>query len=481
MKKSSIFYAFVLVLVLSVYYFDYYKGEEKEKKKDEASILIPFPKDQIIKIELNKGGEEVEVVRDDKSWNLKKPIQDLADETTMDDWLNSLTSEKNTESIGEGETVNWNNYGLEKPKASITVYKNGGEKIQIDLATRKNFEGSSFLRKDQGKLVMVASASWYSLMDKNILGLRDKRVLRKPTTDLQEVYFKRGKELLRLEVKEGLWVINGLTDFKFAQNAVRDLVNAIGEMRATEFATEVTPNDKQKIEMSLTAPQVIAELKFKDGKTWTAEFGVGKDNQWYAWPKDQDKVLKVEKIQIEKITKATVDSLRDREVPFVFKKDEVKKIIVQNAKAPEKSMELAKEGDKWKSSLAGEVDEKVIIDLVDKLSQMRVNDFLDGKGKATGIEPPLQKITLADQEGKTIWSAAIGESYKKKVDKSESKFYFVKTSAYEDVVTVAENSVSALDFSKIIKVDSAKDKPEKDKSEKDRPTETQDNSLDSEK
>jgi hypothetical protein len=463
MKKSHVFYAFVLIFALSVYFFDYHKGEEDKKKKDEAAVLIPYAKDQINKIELKKGDIDIQLVKDDKGWKLTKPLEDLADENIMSDWLNSLTSEKNTDSLGEGETVNWATYGLDKPKASIVVYKASGEKAQIEVSSRKNFEGSSFLRKDQGALVLVATASWQSLLEKTAQELRDKRILRMAMTDVEEVDIKRGKDSLTLQSKEGLWFIKDKINLKLSQNSVREVVNAVSEMRAQEFSLEADPVEKQLIEYGLKSPLLKLEVKFKDAKIWTAEFGQNKDKTWFVWAKDLHKVLKIETTQIDKINKASIDSLRDREAPFVFKKDEIKKVSIQVANQPNKSMELTKDTDKWKSTLPGEVDEKELVSLFNRLSELRVGEFLDGKAKVTGIEPARRKIVLADVEGKQIWSISIGDTYKKKLDKSESQFFYVKTSGYNDVVAVGDANIGSLAFDKIMKSEDAKDKSHENK------------------
>jgi hypothetical protein len=458
MRRSHIFYAFVLIFALSVYYFDYHKGEEDKKKKDEAAVLVPFSKDQINRIELKKNGEDIELVKSEKGWQLKKPLEDLADENAIGDWLNSLTSEKNSDSLGEGETINWVTYGLDKPKATLIVYKVSGEKVQLEVSPRKNFEGSSFLRKDQGSTVLVASANWQSLLEKAVLDLRDKRILRTTMTDVETVDYKRtNNNILSLQNKEGLWFIKDKQALRLSQNSVREIVNAVSEIRAQEFSLETDPDEKQKIEFGLKSPSLIVELKFKDTKAWSAEFGQNKGKTWFVWVKDLHKVLKIDSSQVDKINKATIDSLRDREAPFVFEKEDIKKVSIQVVNQPTKTMELSKEGEKWKSTLAGEVDDKELLSLFHRLSELRVGEFLDSKVKPTGLDPAQQKIVLANGEGKSIFSLEVGNSYKKKVEKTEIQYYYVKTSAYGDIVSVVDSSINGLAFDKIMKKDEPKD------------------------
>jgi hypothetical protein len=304
---------------------------------------------------------------------------------------------------------------------------------------------------------MVASASWPAYLEKTAKDLRDKRILRTPMTEVESANFIQSKNSLFLEVKEGLWFIKDKVSLKLSQNAIREVINAVSEMRAQEFAVENDPNEKEMIDFGLKSPLLKVELKFKGNKSWIAEFGQNKDKTWFAWVKDLHKVLKIENNQINKIVKASEDSLRDRETPFVFKKDEVKKISIQVANQPSKSFELSREGEKWKSNKPGLADDNAISGFLNRLSELRIDEFLDGKSKVQGLEPISRtKIILNDSEGKMIWSMAIGDSFKKKIEKIDKQYYFVKTSAYSDVVALADSSIGSLLFDKLIKSENSK-------------------------
>jgi hypothetical protein len=51
---------------------------------------------------------------------------------------------------------------------------------------------------------------------------------------------------------------------------------------------------------------------------------------------------------------------------------------------------------------------------------------------------------------------AIGDSFKKKIEKIDKQYYFVKTSAYSDVVALADSSIGSLLFDKLIKSENSK-------------------------
>lgn len=95
-KKNHLFYLFVVILAASVYYFDYYKGEKDQEKKDKDAVLIPFLKEEVSKVELKTAAGEMELDKVDKQWTMKKPVSDLAATDEVDGWTQSLTMEKST-------------------------------------------------------------------------------------------------------------------------------------------------------------------------------------------------------------------------------------------------------------------------------------------------------------------------------------------------------------------------------------------------
>lgn len=429
-RSSYIFYSFVILFAASVYYFDYYQGEQKQKVKDESAVVVPFTKDQINKIEIKRENDTLEFVKEDKDWKFTKPVNEPVDENAMSDWLNTILAEKSSETIGEGEAVQWVNYGLDKPKATLTIYKSAGDKVQIDLGTRKNFEGKSYLRKNQGSVVLVGSPSWAGHLEKSVRDLRDKKVLRSGMTQVETFKIIKAKDPITLKIKEGLWFSPEQEKWVLGQNSVREVVNALNDMRALEFISEKDPDKTEKLSYGLQAPSFSIELQFAGGKTWQADFGQGKDKSWFAWIKDLHKVYKIEASHVSKIEKAQLDGFRDRESAFIFKKDEVKKIIIQG----NQNFEISKEGDKWKSAQPNiNIDDPQVVNLLDRLHELRIGEFLDGKKTAPGLEQSHKKITLVDAQGKVIWSLIIGDTYKKKMENTEKQFYYAKTSISENI------------------------------------------------
>lgn len=451
-KASHIFTIFVIGLAASVYVFEYKGGQEKEKKKEELSIVFPIKSEDVTKIHLKKGDSEVELSKEGEAWRLIKPLSDLGDVNEISDWLRNLVSQKSKETLGEGKAIDWKVYGLDAPKASLTLTTSKAETWVAELSTRNNFEGNPYLRKNQGSVVLVVDPNWMGLMDKTARDLRDKRIVRHELKSLDQVKIKNSKGEIELKMLEGQWVAPRQPSWHLSQTQTRDLVSALSDMRATEFVTETEPSNKQKADWGLVKPAVTVEINFSDGASYLVGLGQSKEKTWYGFTNEFNKTLRVDGTLPEKLQKATLIGLRDGEAPFVFASSDVKKINLERPK----SLNLTKEGESWVTSDKANVDSDQVNSLLTKINQLRAVEFFDSK---TQVDPKTQtqKVDLLDEGGKSVFSLVLGDSYKKKIDGVQKELRYAKTSAFPGVVSVEESAVSTIPFGKLVKTEPTKE------------------------
>ena len=449
-KKSYLFYLFVIGLVSSVYYFDYYQGEQKQTKKEKDSILIAILKEDVTKVELKNSSGELELNKTDMGWDIKKPFQDDASEDATG-WIQSLTTEKSMETIGEGETFEWTTYGLDKPKATIFVHSKAGTKIKLAISEKKNFEGNPFIKRDDEKLVYVGNSIWTTLLDKTAKELREKRLFRESSlVGLEKVSVMQGKTEFDFEMKDSKWISTAQSSWRLDQTKVREIVNVAQEIRATDYVSEENPSKENIERWGLNKPRLILKYQFKENKSWSAVFGQDKEKNWYVWPHELKRVAKVESVQVEKLLNISLPGLRDREFPFAFNKEEVKKLNL----LAEKNLELSKQGDQWKGAVSGTIDQGEVNQFIEKVQNLRVAEFFDGKSTTPGLSAAKKQFIFADSTGKSLLDIKIGESFKKKEAETEKTYFYAKSSLHADVVALKEEDVKTLSIEKLTKMES---------------------------
>lgn len=452
LKASHIFTILVIGLAASVYIFEYKGGQEKEKKKEEASVIFPVKNEEIAKVQLKKGDSEVELAKDGKTWKIIKPLSDLGDVNEISDWLRNLLSQKSKETLGEGKSIDWKVYGLDVPKATLTLTTIKSETLVAELSTRNNFEGNPYLRKNQGSVVLVVDPNWMGMMDKTARDLRDKRIVRHELKSLDQVKIRNPKGEIELKMVEGQWVAPQQSSWRLSQAQARDLVSALSDMRATEFASETEPTTKEKANWGLAKPLVTVEVKFTDGAMYLVSLGQSKDKAWYGFTNEFNKTLKMSGTLPEKLQKATLVGLRDSEAPFVFASGEVKKINLERPK----NLTLSKEGESWVTPDKMNIDSEQVSLMLTKMSQLRVVEFFDSK-KQVDPKNQTQKVELLDEGGNSVFSLILGEAYKKKIDGVQKELRYAKTSAFPGVISVEESVVSTIPFGKLIKTEPTKE------------------------
>jgi hypothetical protein len=142
MKKTTLFAALVFLLLAATYYLEFYQTTQEERAKQEASMIVRFPVDQIHELTVeNKNGKTV-LKRDTEGWRLEEPIKDWADNTFVEEYISGLTAEKSLDVASQGNAVSWSVYGLDKNTSKISFANQQGHKAQIEVSEKKNFEGN---------------------------------------------------------------------------------------------------------------------------------------------------------------------------------------------------------------------------------------------------------------------------------------------------------------------------------------------------
>lgn len=461
-KKSHWFYLFVVLLCAGVFYFDYYRGEQSKEQKNKEAILIPILKEEVSQIELKNSSGELEIIKKEDQWMLKKPVEDLAAHDDVNGWIQSLTTEKSTEKIEPGDSFEWSTYGLDKPKSHVVVTSKTGQKIQLQISERKNFEGNSFIKKDEENVVYVGDSLWNALLEKSVQDLRDKRLLRESLGELEEVVITQGQELARFVIKEGQWMLKDRPHWKLDQNKTREIVNLIQEMKTQAFVLESEPTKAQRALYGFHPQSLKMTYSLKGARSFVFEFAQDKTKKWYAWPYDLHRLVQIEEAPIQKITHLNVETLRDKELPFIFNKEDVKKLHIIS----DKKVELSKEGDTWKATEPGTVETTEVNEFLEKLRQLRVAEFMDGKTTAPGLDAEKKRFTLTDAAGQNLLDLKIGTSFKKKENKEEKSYVYAKSSIYPDVIVLKEEDLAGLVAASLMKpkteADAKSESPESD-------------------
>ncbi len=449
MKKTAWFGIFVAVLVGATYYFEFYQANREENKKTEAARIVAFPVAQINQIEVQNKTGKILLKRDTDGWRLEEPDKDWADNQFTEDFVSGLVGEKSIDTIATEGEINWSRYGLDKEYSKVIFTNQAGQSVLVEVSSKKNFEGNSFLRRDSENQVLVATSQWALRVNKTPMDFRDKRFFRGKVGSVEEIKIKSQKDDFTLVNKDNKWLNEKNPKLKLDQNKVREILTSLNEIHATDFLAKAP------------AAPVLDKigLKLKD-KSWAGEVRQGRDKVFYGVTSEPAFNLKLEAGAVEKFTNMTLMGLRDRKEPFDFQNLMVRRIEIDTAL---KKMVLVKADDKWmmQGDEKANIDPNVVRAFITRFSGTGVTEYLDKK-EQTAFKDPQNKIVLKDESQKVLFDVEWGPEIRKKGSVGEKKLVLTKTSLFEDVFGLDPAVIEAWGLMGLLPVEQTKDKIKKE-------------------
>jgi len=328
------------------------KAEQKEKS---AKLFEGLDKSKVRQVRLVKDGKLVALVaRADGSapWKIIEPLAADADASTVDGLVNGVADFKQKSELGDADPAQ---YGLDKPAIVVSVKSEDGKESSIEIGETNPFDSSVYLRKAGGKTVRIADGWTKSAFEKQLLDLRDKRVLHlDDTAEVRRVEVAGTAPAYTLEKDGASWKL--LAPQKdAADTAVADRVaTLLKSLRATGIASESAdgPALKQyglapaKITVQLTVAAAGGKETYRRtlllGQPAPAKGSVAVKT--YAKRDDAPTVFEVDQ-QIVKDLQKDVFDLQDKALVHANRED-VHKVVLEQAGSPKIVVERKKEQPK---------------------------------------------------------------------------------------------------------------------------------------
>lgn len=421
--------ALVLVGVLAVtggfLAWDLMSEKSKETRKLTETRLFPFEPDQVNEFTIETGTGKIRLVRTVDGWKLEEPLQDWADSSFVDDYIERAVKDRYVEVAAEGEGVDWKIYGLDAPVGKLTVRRQTGESRTIEVSAKQNFEQNCMVRIAGENRALIAPSSWLPNVQRTALEFRDKRLFRRKIGGVDRIEIKNAAGSFALERKDGKWSVPAHPAWPLDQNRVREVLSMVNEVRAADFVT-------------VKAPAALTMTLTSGDKKWTAEMGKNKDGE-FASVSDPAFLLKLEPNTIAKFSKLTAEGFRDLRLPFDFDKTRVRRIELATAL---KKATFVKTGDRWaleEKTEGVEPDQEKLNRLAEKIAGTKAARYVAG---APAGYKPIHRLRLADADGKTVFEMGWTAAFKDKIDDQTGDVVWAKTDHSDEMIAVDEPALA---------------------------------------
>lgn len=297
--------AIILLVILAALGAAYaYMPKQNEKEKDEKEVSVKvFPKDSISEVELQNQKGLLSLTKDDSEWKMSKPKSYKLDKVSTESFIEKVYSFK-AQSVVEENAQDLDNFGLVKPKATLTVKTSDGKSTVFTLGDETTIGEGYYLKTSEGNTVYNIDSSMAGELLRSTSEFRDKALFGfKPEDVTSLMLMKQGKEAFEF-AKTTEWEVRTAEEkFKGDQTEIVNIIDKISSLKAKEFVIdEPTAADLAKYGLDNPANSIL--ITFKEGKK--EKLLAGKeagDGGLYFKEADSTEVLIVNKDDISFINK----------------------------------------------------------------------------------------------------------------------------------------------------------------------------------
>jgi len=223
-RKIVILSIILCILVGFYYFYDIHWVTKQEEKISEAKRIFPHPGEGVEKIHLKSPKGIVVLEKEEKDWFIRKPFQGLADAWSVEQIINTITSER-WEGKLEPLPKDLKVFGLTRPQTEITLEGKGFKSPwTLYVGSENPTKTLLYLRVDHDPYLIMVRPYFKNYLNKSADDLRDKHVIRFDKEKVFKVAWQIGGKFFEAEKKEGEWHLIKPTEEDIASEDIESLI-----------------------------------------------------------------------------------------------------------------------------------------------------------------------------------------------------------------------------------------------------------------
>lgn len=435
--KSTWIFLVVVAAVVGLSVYQYLKDQNADQSQTEKSMLIKEEDKDLVDIRIQSKDSILHLVRDDKNWKVKEPVEDLADDSAAISFAESFSSQKMQETEKSGPQVDWNQYGFNNENTkTIDLKAANGHQYQIQVSGRNAFDGRFYVRV--GDRLLLGENTWASILARESSTLRDKSILRN-SEEPTEVVIQTGPEKLKLTQIDKKW--SGPANLKLDSEKINHYVGELLEALA-DGVVNSRPGSTKLSEIIVTQGGKPTTITVFSRKSAAAKNPNGPQNlfDYFVEVSDRPVIYRLNRSTHEKLV-ATADSLRDKSWPFHFPLEQVSEVQIKTA---DQNVVIKKDGSNWKlegADAVRQLDLNRLPTFFEKIKALEADEFLPAN-KTKGLQPEKNKIVMKNSSGEEVFSFVWGDEFSK--GKDNMPLYYAKTNLSKEYMAVKVGSVKSI-------------------------------------
>lgn len=404
-KSTGALLVLVMLVVGYAYFFEYKGKIQKAAQDTQSKKIIPFSLEDTIEFSVKNFAEEYlfKKLEAQKTWVMEKPLFDVASFAAIQGFLSQFGQEIFDDIVAEGPGIDYSIYGLNdkdpKERISVVNFKTKDKSISIEIGSATAIAGKKYIRLNKEEKVRLAGYFWESQFQKSLSELREKSFI--PSEISIEKIEIQYQDKMSFEQLDGKWTLKELLTKDPDQKTVDDIYYQIKNLRATQIFKE-GKNPSDLANLSLTEPEIKIKVSGNVSgvpKSVDLIFSKNLAGQVYATSTDRNLIFSLNPPSVVAFRK-TIEDFRDKKKPLSFSLAEVSEIEYKSSFV---NFNLKKQNDTWISTenlKDMEVDSTKVVDLLNKVSLMKVDKYFDQE--VTYQKSGMSELKLKSSNGQNI-------------------------------------------------------------------------------
>ena len=405
MKKLIILTACFAGLAAFVYFYEIVGKEARDQAEELQQSVLRIEQDKIHSVEIDRTGEDpVLLEKADGTWVLRKPIDALADASTVDALLRNLTTAKRDRTLEAPAESERKAYGLEVPSVRIKVDSDGA--VETLLLGSKDFSGSKlYVQLDGSPDVIVTSTSLETAVDKSPSDWRSKDALKFDRAKVEEIQIQRSEGSVEFLKRDGTWYLESPEKEAADETKVTSLLSTLEFAKAVAFVEE-DPQDLGKY--GLDHPDTLVRLREAGSETWhQLDLGNAEGENYFARSSGRAPVFTLKKEVFDDLAQ-DVEDFREKGVLDV-KQDQVSRLEIRRG---DEVLVVRREDFKWiiEAPKEDEGKEALAYKFWYPLDDMQFEEIRKNLPRPVRADVEV-KVTLIDGSEREFWFWKSGEEF----------------------------------------------------------------------
>jgi len=430
----------LVLLFITIYFFEIKGGEERESKKRTENLLFSVPEDDVVRIEIRSESDSVICEKMNNVWSIVKPISAGCDSLALSSNLTSLLESTIDRRILDTLTA-LEPFGLDLPCAEVTLTGKDAAPQRLLIGDENPTGTSVYVKYPDKPNIFTTNKSLMTFVQKKPFDFRDKKIMHVVANEVNRIeVISKTKGKTKLEKTSDGWNIISPVTMRADNNEVQSLLNRLQNTKAKSFEDEKPIN---LAKYGLSMPLLTIHL-FSGESLAQSTFSIGAKNladesgASFAKESSRDPVFTVENWLTDNLLKSTFDLQDKNIVPNVRDQRKIDKVIW---KFDDKSYVCEKSDSvNWKLVSLDNVDadEKQMERWLNGIAELTADELVTyspGSLNSYGLNQP-QVILSLFENGNEIGTVLIGW----KIGES----YFVKSADKPFVYKISKSKVIAV-------------------------------------